>query len=326
MFDNDSQRLIIFLFLMSGLLFVFFVFRLIKYLEKRNKRKLEELIREETTLLREEKEKLQVQKYLIETAKRDVTDSIHYAQRIQNAIIPKPSELKKWFREAFVLFIPRNIVSGDFYWISARQNKVFFAAVDCTGHGVPGAFMSVVGFALLEQLINGKQLNDPAQILLEMNDLVVDWLKQDRVEVNAIKSRDGMDMSLILWDKDTQTITFSGAKNPIFVARNGQEIEIIKADKFSIGDERAQEAHKTFSNHQFVADKDLTIYLSSDGFIDQFGGAQNKKFSKSRFAEELGKIAQLPSEQQHEHLHKTFHQWKGTYRQIDDIMVVGLKF
>ncbi len=303
----------------AGALVAYLLYRLAKRIARQDKKLLELRIRESTLQLREEKEKLEGQKFLVETAKRNLTDSIRYAQRIQAAIIPSINELKTVFPEVFALFQPRDVISGDFYWYAKKDNLIYVAAVDCTGHGVPGAFMSLIGYAMLEQLIDAKGLQSPAQILTEMDRLIIKWLKQDTV-LEGLQSRDGMDMSLICIDYDKLQIQFSGAKNPIFITQNGQ-IEEIKADKFPLG---GADMEKTFTDTLISFSKGDYIYLSSDGYFDQFGGTENKKFSKKRFIAELNAIYTLPAEEQYRHLLNTMKDWKGHNRQIDDMMVIGI--
>ncbi len=299
---------------------IYLLYQLFKKITDKRQKLLESKIRESTAQLREEKEKLEIQKFFVETAKRNLTDSIRYAQRIQAAIIPTINELKTVFPEIFALFQPRDVISGDFYWYAKKDNLIYFAAVDCTGHGVPGAFMSLIGYAILEQLIDAKGLQNPSQILAETDKLIIKWLKQETV-LEGLRSRDGMDMSLICIDYEQKQLHFSGAKNPIFIAQNGQ-VEEIKADKFALG---GGEMDKHFTDTTIPFSEGDYIYLTSDGYIDQFGGKENKKFSKKRFVAELSQIYTRPAEEQYRHLLDTMKAWKGTHKQIDDMMVIGIR-
>ena len=272
---------------------------------------------------------LKKQNMLIESANKKIMDSIRYAQRIQDAIIPSEEEMADAFTEHFILFQPRDVVSGDFYWTWKKNGVSQFAVVDCTGHGVPGAIMSVVGFAMLEQTTKVKQIDEPAKILTEMNVGIVDWLKQNEGNVlhetgKMWKSRDGMDMSMISLDKENRKIVFSGAKNSLFYTENGQ-IKEIKGDRFSIGGTLLKQKQKTFTDKYLSLQKNDMVYLTTDGFLDQFGGVDSKKFSKKRFIELLGKIQHLPLEEQQKKLQESFIHWQGLQRQIDDMLVVGIR-
>ena len=317
-----------------GLLFVIFlilylIYRWRIWRVEQKKKQLEEKIALRTQELTLEKEKVEQQNVLIESTNKKITDSIRYAQRIQDAIIPSEEEMNDAFTEHFVFFQPRDIVSGDFYWAWKRNGISQFAVVDCTGHGVPGAIMSVVGFAMLEQTTKVKMMSKPSDILLEMNEGIVDWLKQNEGNVlhetgKRWKSRDGMDMSMISLDRDNRKIVFSGAKNPLFYTVNG-EIKEVKGDKFSIGGTLTKQTQKTFTDKYISLQKGDMVYLTTDGFLDQFGGAESKKFTKKRFIALLNKIQHLPLEEQQNKLKESFVHWQGLQRQIDDVLVVGIR-
>ncbi|WP_375562539.1 two-component regulator propeller domain-containing protein [Bernardetia sp. OM2101] len=311
------------------LLIFYLIYRWRVWRVEQKKRQLEEKIALRTQELTKEKEKVEEQNTLIESANKKITDSIRYAQRIQDAIIPSEEEMLDAFTEHFVLFQPRDIVSGDFYWAWKKNGTSQFAVVDCTGHGVPGAIMSVVGFAMLEQTTKVKQINEPAKILTEMNAGIVDWLKQNEGNVlhetgKMWKSRDGMDMSMIFLDKANRKIVFSGAKNSLFYTENGK-IKEIKGDRFSIGGTLLKQKQKTFTDKYISLQKNDMVYLTTDGFLDQFGGKDSKKFSKKRFIELLGKIQHLPLQEQEKKLQESFVHWQGLQRQIDDMLVVGIR-
>lgn len=317
----------------------YLLYRLFKRIARQEKKLLELKVRENTLQLREEKEKLEVQKFFVETAKRNLTDSIRYAQRIQAAIIPTSSELKTVFKDIFVLFQPRDVISGDFYWYVKKDDVLFLAAVDCTGHGVPGAFMSLIGYAMLEQLLNVKHIDSPAQVLTEMDKLIVKWLKQEKV-IEGLQSRDGMDMALVRIDYERGEFTFAGAKNSIFVAQRERhniekeesqthvkpeteiKVQELKGDKFALG---GLDSDKIFTDTTLSFSEGDMIYLTSDGYLDQFGGSENKKYSKRRFIEDLNAIYTRSLEDQYKHLLTTMKVWKGTHKQIDDIMVIGVR-
>ncbi|WP_338768776.1 two-component regulator propeller domain-containing protein [Bernardetia sp. ABR2-2B] len=315
-------------FALIALLILFLIYRWRIWRVEQKKKQLEDKIVLRTTELIKEKEKVEEQNTIIESTNKKITDSIRYAQRIQDAIIPSEEEMVEAFTEHFVLFQPRDIVSGDFYWGWKKNGISQFAVVDCTGHGVPGAIMSVVGFAMLEQTTKVKRIDEPSKILTEMNEGIVDWLKQNEGNVlhetgKMWKSRDGMDMSMISLDKENYKVTFSGAKNSLFYTKDGK-IEEIKGDRFSIGG-TLKNKQKAFTDKHISLQKNDMIYLTTDGFLDQFGGGENKKFSKKRFIELLSKIQHLPLAEQEKKLQGSFTHWQGLQRQIDDMLVVGIR-
>ncbi|AFM03488.1 putative periplasmic ligand-binding sensor domain protein [Bernardetia litoralis DSM 6794] len=316
-------------FALIVLLTLFLIYRWRIWRVEQKRKQLEQKIALRTKELTQEKEKVEQQNTLIESANKKITDSIRYAQRIQDAIIPSEEEMLDAFTEHFVLFQPRDIVSGDFYWSWKNNGLSHFAVVDCTGHGVPGAIMSVVGFAMLEQTTKVKQINEPAKILTEMNTGIVGWLKQNEGNVlhetgKIWKSRDGMDMSMISLDKVNRKIVFSGAKNSLFHTENGKIIEV-KGDRFSIGGTLLKQKQKTFTDKHISLQKNDMVYLTTDGFLDQFGGGNNKKYSKKRFIELLNKIQHLPLKEQQKKLQESFVHWQGLQRQIDDMLVIGIR-
>ncbi len=261
---------------------------------------------------------LQTQKELVEDKNKEILDSINYAKRLQSAILPPVDKIHKNLKNAFVLFKPKDIVSGDFYWMYKRDDDILIAAVDCTGHGVPGAMVSVVGANNLDRCVREFNLRKPSSILDKMCELVVATFETTSEDV-----RDGMDMSLVCIDTKDRKIQYSGANNPIWIIRKGLKvIEEIKADKQPIG---KYEFAKPFTNHVIQLDKGDTFYLFSDGFADQFGGPNGKKFKYKTLKELLVNINVLSMEEQHEHLHQKFEEWKGELDQIDDVCVIGVR-
>ncbi|WP_291727525.1 two-component regulator propeller domain-containing protein [Bernardetia sp.] len=324
---NTLEARIAFVALILIILFLIYRWRIWRVEQKR--KQLEERIAQRTQELTLEKEKVEEQNTLIESTNKKITDSIRYAQRIQDAIIPSEEEMKESFTDHFIFFQPRDIVSGDFYWAWKKNGVSQFAVVDCTGHGVPGAIMSVVGFAMLEQTTKVKLINKPSEILMEMNEGIVDWLKQNEGNVlhetgKMWKSRDGMDMSMISLNRENCSIVFSGAKNPLFYTENGQ-VKELKGDRFSIGGTLTKQKKKTFTDKHIKLQKNDMIYLTTDGFLDQFGGAEGRKFTKKRFIELLNKIQHLPLDEQQNKLKESFIHWQGLQRQIDDVLVVGIR-
>jgi ligand-binding sensor domain-containing protein/serine phosphatase RsbU (regulator of sigma subunit) len=280
----------------------------------KEKKVLEEKVTERTLELKGANDKLSV-------AFQDIKDSINYAKKIQDAILPLDEEVKKALPQSFILFKPRDVVSGDFYWFNKKDDIVYIAAVDCTGHGVPGAFMSMIGSSLLNEIISKKGQHDAAVILKKLHQGVRKSLKQDR---DSYESKDGMDLALIVIDTTSKTLQYSGAKRPMLYFSAGG-MEEIKADKQSIGG-LEMEDHYTFTNHNFEIKPGDTFYLFTDGYVDQFGGEREKKYSTKRFKETLAGIQHLPMHEQKVRLDAEIEQWKSGIEQIDDILVIGLRF
>ncbi len=271
---------------------------------------LEEKVRERTATVVAQKEEL-VQK------NKDITDSIRYAKRIQVAILPPEVP----FRDTFILFKPKDIVSGDFYWLLEQEDREFIAAVDCTGHGVPGAFMSIIGHNMLNKIVKEYGLTKPSEILQRLNAEVTKTLHQ-KDDSEAV--RDGMDMTLISFQKNNGMLEFSGAYNPIYLIRDG-DLREFKGDRFAIGRSEAGQ-QKVFTNHEIKVREGDTIYMFSDGYADQFGGESGKKFKTAPMKELLLNIQGKSMEDQHSILDHTIEAWRGNIEQIDDILVIGRKF
>ncbi len=258
------------------------------------------------------------QKNIIEEKNIKIIDSIRYARRIQETILPPQSMINRLLPNSFVLYRPKDIVSGDFYWLTETDdNKVLVSAIDCTGHGVPGAFVSIVGHNSINRVVKEFGITQPAAVLDKLNELVVkSFSKQQEHEV-----KDGMDMALCMLDRENMILEYAGANNPLYLIRNG-ELSITKADKQPIG---AYENRKAFTNHRFELQKGDVIYIFSDGYIDQFGGPNGKKFMSRRFREMLLQIHKLHPMEQKEFLNKTIVEWMDKEEQIDDILVIGIR-
>ncbi len=249
----------------------------------------------------------------------DIIDSIQYARKIQDAILPRVSAITKSVADAFVLYLPKDTVSGDFYWYHKKENKIFVAAVDCTGHGVPGALMSVVGNSILKDVIVKRGIEDPSQILETLDSDVNNlFQKEDSYDVMS----DGMDMALAVIDLETNRLTFAGAMRPIWIVRDNEVIEI-KGDRFPIGYFYGVE--KTFTNVEVELKKDDQIYLFSDGYADQFGGEKNKKFNRKKMKELLVSINAMSGIEQQSFLDYALKNWRQEIEQTDDVLVIGLK-
>ncbi|MDF2435634.1 MAG: response regulator with CheY-like receiver, AAA-type ATPase, and DNA-binding domain [Bacteroidota bacterium] len=262
--------------------------------------------------------KISEQKKLIEEKNKDITDSINYAKRIQDAILPAKELKYKIFSNAFVLFKPKDIVSGDFYWFAEKDGKRLIAACDCTGHGVPGALMSMIGNNILNQIVVESGITATDKILELLNKEIRKALKQDGFEA----TKDGMDIALLCFNSDSE-IEYSGAQRPLWIVHNN-EIKEIKADKQSIGGLQ-NETEKTFNKHIVHLQKGDSIYIFSDGYVDQFGGTEGKKFMSKQLKSILLNIHHLPILQQEKFLDDTIENWKSDKEQIDDILVIGIK-
>ncbi|MES2592660.1 MAG: tetratricopeptide repeat protein [Bacteroidota bacterium] len=272
-------------------------------------------------LLEEKNVQIETQKKLVDEKNSKITDSINYAKRIQQAILP-PDELIKFFLpESFIFFRPKDIVSGDFYWFSERGNKLFIAIADCTGHGVPGAFMSMIGNTLLNEIINVKNIYKPDEILNHLNKGIVSLLHQNESESNT--QDDGMDITILAIDKENKEIEFAGANHFSYLF-NGAKCETLKGDVFSIGGMFGK-MNVNFTSQKIKVIEGSTLYLFTDGFVDQFGGGSNKKLLSSGFERLLQNIQQDDMYQQREKLISEFDNWKGTNKQLDDVLVVGIR-
>lgn len=258
------------------------------------------------------------QKNVIEIKNKEITDSLVYAKRIQIAMLPDRKLLSKMLEQSFILFLPKDIVSGDFYAFSQRQNKILVGAADCTGHGVAGAFMSLIGGSLLYQIVNEKNVTEPALILDHLNEGIIRSLKQ-----KENNSNDGMDIAVCAFDLEQNELKFAGANRPLWLIRNN-ELHFFKPDKYPIGGLQVMHDER-FTQHVIQLQKGDTIYMFSDGYADQFGGDSGKKLMTKRFREQLLSIQNKSMHEQEEYLNNYFEDWKGAYEQVDDVLVIGIR-
>lgn len=286
---------------------------------RENERVLEAKVIERTEEVVRQKEEIEIQNQKLEILYKHITDSIRYAKRLQDAILPPPAFVNRLLPESFILFKPKDIVSGDFYWMYEKANRVYVSAVDCTGHGVPGAFMSIVGNNMLNQIVKEHGDLNAGQLLDEMNVLAGKTINQHSEE-GAV--RDGMDMTLCIFDPKERTLNMAGANNSLYLYRNG-ELKEYKADKLPIG--YVEGKSRNFTNHLIQLEVGDTIYMFSDGYADQFGGPKGKKFMVGQFRNFLTQIHHLPLEQQLKTLDATIEQWRGNLEQVDDILVIGFR-
>lgn len=255
----------------------------------------------------------------IRKQKQKIMDSIAYARRIQNAILPPDEIISEILPDHFIFNQPKDVVSGDYYWITQKEQKIYVAVADCTGHGVPGAFLSMLGISFLNEIVNKKYINKAHQMLGRLRESIITSLHQTGKEGEA---QDGMDIALCIIDKQNMKVEFAGAYNPMYLIRN-KELVIIKADRMPIGIFHRR-ALKPFTNHEMEIKEGDQIYMFSDGYVDQ-SNMQNKKFLTSRFKQLLVDNCDKPMEEQNEILKQTIDDWKGEKQQIDDILVMGIK-
>ncbi len=265
-------------------------------------------------------EALQILKDEIEEKNRNITASITYAKRIQDAILPPKEVINEIFPQNFVLYLPRDIVSGDFYWFRKIENWVIFAAADCTGHGVPGGFMSMLGYAFLNEIIRRKDVRQVNEVLNELRKEIKTALRQTG---KFDEAKDGMDISLCAIDLTTNILQFSGAFNPLYLIRENQLIET-PADKMPIGIFVKEKS--SFTHNEIKIQKNDVIYLFSDGYHSQFGGENGTKLMTKNFKQLLLNIHAQPLDAQRDFLENYFHSWKNKCNQIDDVLVLGIKF
>lgn len=287
----------------------------IKRVKNQNIR-LEAIVKERTSEIAQQNQQLEMQKEEIQQKTQDIVDSIVYAKRIQETILPS-ERLDKMFEEYFVFYRPKDIVSGDFYWARQKGNLAIFSAIDCTGHGVPGALVSIVGNASLLRCVNEHRLTEPSDILNKHREIVVkSFVSKGNTDV-----KDGMDMSLCVLDQETLIMKYSGANNECVIIRNKEIIEL-KPDKQPIG----QFSHATpFTQHEIQLEPGDGVYQFTDGYVDQFGGEKGKKLKSRPFKEMLLEISHLPMKDQEKHVREFFDSWKGDFEQVDDVCVFGVK-
>jgi CheY-like chemotaxis protein len=264
---------------------------------------------------------LEAQNKVLEEINKELTDSITYAARIQKALIPNSDVLQSYFSNSFVFFQPRNIVSGDFYQIFEKRNKIFVIVADCTGHGVPGAFMSLLGMNLISQIIEERNITETSAILDELDVNIQKLVNQP--QENGEIPRDGMDIAIIALDKQRNQIQYATAGRPIYLLR-GETLTDLRGDKYAIGGEKIDKKFFTHYTLNDMQSKDR-LYLFSDGITDQFGGEENKKITSKRFQQFLTDTRTLSMQEQKSALTLFFNQWKRENEQTDDVLVLGIE-
>ncbi len=305
--EHEARKRLIWMAVLLGIIVILI---LVSFISSRRK----------NIILSEQKNEISLQKDIIEEKNMSITDSIEYASRIQSAVLPVINFLDEWGMDNFILFKPKDIVSGDFYWGQRKGHLLSFAAADCTGHGVPGAFMSMLGNAYLNDIINSREFDNAGDILNQLRKEVMFSLKQKGEEGEA---QDGMDISLCLYNIKDNILDFAGANNPLYIIRD-DKLERIDADKMPIGIHRSYD--KPFTNHRIKPEKGDLIYLFSDGYADQFGGTEGKKFKYRAFRDMLLREHKRPMKEQGKMLEAAFDEWRGEIEQVDDVLVIGVKF
>lgn len=320
--NREQKRLNNWLMLGIGV-FVVLTFIILK--GYRDKKKANTIILQQKAETEKQKEIIELKSLQLEEKNREIVDSITYARRLQEAILPPQKLVKQYLNDSFILYKPRDIVAGDFYWMETiaatggtESSKILFAVADCTGHGVPGAMVSVVCSGALNRAVKEFGLTSPGSILDKVRELVIETFEKSESEV-----KDGMDISLCSLDLKTNQMTWAGANNPLWVLRHQtQTIEEIKADKQPIG---VSDQPKPFTTHTVQLQKGDVIYLSSDGYADQFGGEKGKKLKDANLKKLLLDIYQAPMHEQSKKLNEAFENWRGGLEQVDDVCVIGVR-
>jgi PAS domain S-box-containing protein len=256
----------------------------------------------------------------IQNKNKKITESINYAKRIQNAILPNNRVINKALTDSFILYKPRDVVSGDFPWYVQIKNEIFIAAVDCTGHGVPGALLSLIGYFLLNDIVRSRKITEPGKILDLLDEGVTTTLRQDEDST----TKDGMDIALCKINLDNNTVEYAGAHRPLYIMKGGV-MEEIKGNKFPIGGGIFKN-QTNFTNTKFQVAKGDSIYFSSDGYPDQFGGPEGRKFGPKRVREIVEAVYQQPMKDAMQVFDAEWESWRGDTKQTDDVLLIGIKF
>ncbi|MBL4703834.1 MAG: SpoIIE family protein phosphatase, partial [Flavobacteriales bacterium] len=286
----------------------------VKYRERRYLARQEEL---EAELAIRTKE-VMTQKEILEATNKDITDSINYAKRIQDAVLPEDVVFKEQFTNSFVTYLPRDIVSGDFYWINKKGDNLLVACGDCTGHGVPGAFLSLIGQQLLREIFEIKNIHEPADIITQLDKSIIYMMTKEEEDFST---KDGMDIIICSFNFKEKKLTWSSAMRPLIRYRDGQR-ELMRGSRMSLGGEKKS---RLFEQHELDLQDGDVFYLFSDGYPDQFGGAKRKKLKISGLYEILDEVNGLPMDEQQKIVTRKILEWKGNLNQTDDILLMGIK-
>jgi serine phosphatase RsbU (regulator of sigma subunit)/tetratricopeptide (TPR) repeat protein len=313
--EVSQRNMLIYVFI--GAFILFGVLLYLVYIQFREKKRANLVLEKQFREISEKNTQIEHQKNVIEEKNKDITDSINYSRHIQQAILPSESLIQKTFPDSYFIYKPKDIISGDFYFIENTSEYTYFAVVDCTGHGVPGALLSVFAQNTLKKIISTKKLL-PNEVLSEVCREFKANLGGNRNDFDSIN--DGMDIALACLDKSKNKLYFSGAKNPLILMRD-EELHELKADRWGISG-RNEEEQLNFTNHEVEIKKGDKIYLFSDGFIDQFGGPKGKKFKYKQLQELLQEASKLILTEQKKYIENIFESWKGGLEQLDDVTLI----
>lgn len=277
-------------------------------------------IKEKNEEIASQNEELERQRDVANDQRKEITESIEYAWHIQQAMLPSQNFISSLVKDYMIFFRPRDIVSGDFYWMNVSNGRTFVVAADCTGHGVPGAFMSMLGMTFLNEAVLDHHMTHPEAILEFLREKIIEALNQ-KAEKGQFSTYDGMDMALVVINNQSMHMEYAGANNGLYLVRGG-ELRVIKPNKMPVGIYKKQE---DFARQEMQLQKDDILYLFTDGFPDQFGGARGKKFRYKPFRNLIMQRQQETMERQKQHMANTFDEWKGAEMQVDDVLVLGLK-
>ena len=312
--ELEKRRAWVIFFISIAAFFIFIAFMVIRNNVKRKRANIL-LLKLNREILSQKKE-TEFQKAIVEEKNKDILDSIHYAKRLQDAILPTVKQIKEKLPESFILYKPKDVVAGDFYWMESVNDLTLFAAADCTGHGVPGALVSVVCSNALNRTVKEFHITDTGKILDKVTQLILETFEKSESEV-----KDGMDISLCCLNRKTNQLNWSGANNPLWFFSNG-EMKEIAPNKQTVG---KNENYTPFQSHSVTLNKGDSVYLFTDGFADQFGGPKGKKFMYKQLKELFQLNATRKMDEQQKALNLAFENWKGGNEQVDDLLVFGIR-
>jgi len=313
-----SERKLITLFLLVGLLVLFGVGVLL-FSKYRVKARANQKLEVQKQKIEKQRDEITQKSKLLEESSRDIKDSIEYARRIQLSLLSEKNELKHVFPDSFVFHRPKDIVSGDFYWVYETEDIILIAVLDCTGHGVPGAFMTVLANSVLNQVVQESKISSPNNILSIMDTRIREALRQSEAENT---NTDGLDIAICMINRQSREVCYSGAHIPLYYTHEGK-LNKLQPSRYFIGGGRVKD--KYFTNQCQPLQRGDMIYLASDGYQDQFGGPKDKKFMRGQFCKLLSSVQALPTEEQYQKIEETFCQWQGEQIQTDDVLVVGVR-
>ncbi len=323
---ETAEKNLMNVWLITGLVFVF-TLTVVVYRQYRLQNSANTTLQQQKEAIRKQKEEISIRRddiekanYILADKNRQITDSIEYAKRIQLSLLPDKETFSDYFSDSFVFYLPRDIVSGDFYWLSEHEDIICFAVIDCTGHGVPGAFMTVLANSLLNQIIIDSSLCQSPNTIIEILDRnVKEALNQHGITLSAFE---GMDIACCVYNKKSNELIYSGAKVPLYLIRD-EEFRQEKGNRFSVGGNEVEK--KVFTSQKLKLKRGDILYLATDGYQDQFGGDKGKKFMKLHFRNLLKTIHHMKLSEQEKQLRSVFYEWKGSQMQTDDVLILGFR-